>query len=111
VNRHLLVSLAAATGACAYEPVGPPRNLTLPAARSPADSLASIAVPACLRGELVAAEPLVMDPIDLAGGSDGRGAPDGRIRVLSSSRGDGHYDRSTLFAEGLNFPNSVLPLA
>src|SRR2546430_14344809 len=72
-----------------------------------------------------AAEPLVMDPIDIAWGADGRmwvvemadyplgldgkGKPGGRIRFLESSRGDGHYDKSTLFADGLSFPTSVMP--
>lgn len=127
MNARLLpfVLLACACAALAYEEVAPPKNVALPPARSPADSLASITVPAGLRVELVAAEPLVMDPIDVAWGSDGRlwvvemadypmgldgrGKSGGRIRVLSSSKNDGHYDRSTLFAEGLNFPNSVLP--
>ncbi|MEY2880953.1 MAG: hypothetical protein RLZZ15_3333 [Verrucomicrobiota bacterium] len=111
--------------ACAYEEVAPPKKIVLPAARAPAESLASIRVAAGLRVELVAAEPLVMDPIDIAWGADGRlwvvemadypngldgrGAPGGRVRVLSSSRGDGRLDQSTLFADGLSFPNSVLP--
>jgi putative membrane-bound dehydrogenase-like protein len=124
--RPLIIgALICASTALAYEEVAPPKNIALPPARSPAASLASITVPAGLRVELVAAEPLVMDPIDVAWGSDGRmwvvemadypmgldgrGKPGGRIRVLSSSKNDGHYDRSTLFAEGLNFPNSVLP--
>jgi len=124
--RPLIICvLAGASTAFAYEEVAPPKNVALPPARSPVDSLASITVASGLRVELVAAEPLVMDPIDVAWGSDGRmwvvemadypmgldgrGKPGGRIRVLSSSKNDGHYDRSTLFAEGLNFPNSVLP--
>lgn len=31
------------------------------------------------------------------------------MRVLESTRGDGRYDKSTLFADNLNFPNSVVP--
>ncbi|MBI4626864.1 MAG: HEAT repeat domain-containing protein [Verrucomicrobia bacterium] len=109
----------------AYEQVAPPPKVVLPLARSPAESLAAITVPADLRVELVAAEPAVMDPIDVAwgpdgrmwvvemadypNGLDGRGQPGGRIRVLESTRGDGHYDKSTLFADGLNFPSSVKP--
>ena len=68
----ILCALACASSAFAYEEVAPPKNVALPPARSPADSLASITVPAGLRVELVAAEPLVMDPIDVAWGSDGR---------------------------------------
>ena len=78
-----------------------------------------------LQVELVASEPLVMDPIDIAWGADGRlwvvemadyplgldgaGQAGGRIRVLEDENGDGIYDRSTLFMDGVGFPTSVLP--
>ena len=103
----------------------PPERVPFPPALSPQESLAAIRVPDDLVVERVAAEPAVQDPIDLAWGADGRlwvvemgdyplgvegkGMPGGRIRVLESTKGDGHYDRSTLFAEGLRFPTSVLP--
>ncbi|WP_218934315.1 PVC-type heme-binding CxxCH protein [Rosistilla ulvae] len=74
--------------------------------------------------QLVASEPLVKDPVaidwgldgklwvvemaDYPLGMDGAGAPGGRIRVLEDQDGDGHYDSSTLFAEGLRFPNGLL---
>ena len=109
----------------AYEELPPPAKLVLPAARSPAESLAAITVAPGLQVELVAAEPMVMDPICVAWGADGKmwvvemadypsgldghGKPGGRIRFLESTKADGHYDKSTLFAEGLNFPNSILP--
>jgi len=128
-NHPRLFALAlgglAALPAAAYEQIQPPSKVVLPAARSPAESLAAITVAPELRVELVAAEPLVMDPIDVAWGPDGRmwvvemadypngldgqGRPGGRIRVLESTRGDGHYDRSTLFADGLTTPTSVMP--
>lgn len=123
--RLLLLLLASASPALAYKEVAPPPKVVLPPALSLADSLAAIAVPPGLEVELVAAEPLVMDPVDVAWGADGRmwvvemadypngidgrGRPGGRIRVLESTRGDGRYDRMTLFADGLSFPNSVLP--
>jgi putative membrane-bound dehydrogenase-like protein len=97
--------------------------------------------------QLVAAEPLVRDPVAFEWGPDGRlwvaemadypvgqafqpdrngrktskaqgrpgqaGKPDlrrgGRVRVLEDTNGDGVYDKSTLFLDGLNFPNGVLP--
>lgn len=109
----------------AYKEVAPPENVALPAARSPADSLAAIKVPEGFEVELVAAEPLVRDPINFAWGADGRmwvvemadypagidgrGKPGGRIRVLESTRGDGRFDKATLFADGLKSPTSVLP--
>ncbi len=116
---------ATAAVALAYKEVPPPEKVVLPKALSPAQSLAAITVPADLEIELVAAEPQVLDPIDLAWGADGRmwvvemadypngldgqGKSGGRIRVLESTRGDGRFDKSTLFADGLNFPTSVLP--
>ena len=109
----------------AYKEVAPPATLVVPEARSPAASLAAIKVSAGFEVELVAAEPMVRDPInfsfgpdgrmwvvemaDYPSGMDGKGKPGGRIRVLESTRGDGVFDQSTLFAEGLRSPTSVLP--
>ncbi len=74
--------------------------------------------------QVVAAEPLIKDPVafdwdplgrlwvvemaDYPLGIDGQGKPGGRIRVLSDADQDGRYDSATLFAEGLNFPNGIL---
>lgn len=74
--------------------------------------------------QLVASEPLVKDPVaidwgldgklwvvemaDYPLGMDGAGKPGGRIRVLEDRDDDGRYDSSTLFAEGLSFPNGIL---
>lgn len=117
--------LALTVPALGYKEVAPPEKVVLPQRRTPAESLASISVPPGLEVELVASEPMVKDPIDLAwdaagrlwvvemadypAGVDGLGTPGGRIRVLESTRGDGRFDRMTLFAEGLSFPTSVLP--
>jgi len=123
--RWLVIAGLAVTTATAYKEVPPPANVVLPKARTPAESLASITVAPGLEVELVAAEPLVMDPIDLAWGPDGKmwvvemadyplgvdgaGKTGGRIRFLESSRSDGRFDKSTLFADGLNYPTSVAP--
>lgn len=74
--------------------------------------------------QLVAAEPLVKDPVaidwgpdgklwvvemaDYPLGIDGQGKPGGRVRFLEDTDDDGQYDQSTLFADGLRFPNGVL---
>ena len=86
-------------------------------------SLAALHVREGFRVELVAAEPLVMDPVaidwdadgrlwvaemaDYPLGLDGKGQPGGRVRFLEDTDGDGRYDRSVLFLEGLNFPTGV----
>ncbi|WDQ15184.1 PVC-type heme-binding CxxCH protein [Rhodopirellula sp. P2] len=74
--------------------------------------------------QVVAAEPLVMDPVDFDWGPDGRlwvvemadypigvnghGEPGGRVRVLEDRDGDGTYDHSILFADKLSTPSGVL---
>ena len=96
-----------------------------PPAKSPAESLKAIHVPDGYEVELVAAEPLVMDPVAIAFGpdgklwvaemsdypygGDGKMKPVGRIRYLEDTDGDGKYDKSTLFLEGVNFPTGLMP--
>lgn len=125
LSALITASFCVLATAWAYKEVPPPAKVVLPGPMTPAASLAAIAVPDDLEVELVAAEPLVRDPIDLAWGADGRmwvvemadypsgldgkGQPGGRIRVLESTQGDGRYDKSTLFADGLRAPTSVLP--
>ncbi|QDV25494.1 PVC-type heme-binding CxxCH protein [Aureliella helgolandensis] len=92
---------------------------------SPADSLAATLVRPGYEIELVAAEPLVKDPVAIAWGTDGRlwvaemgdyplgmdgqGKPGGRIRFLEDTSGNGTYDRSTVFLDGVRFPTGVMP--
>ncbi len=70
--------------------------------------------------ELAAAEPVVVDPIDLAFDERGRafvlelpGYPEmerpARIVALSDSDGDGRWDRRRLFAADLGMADSILP--
>jgi putative membrane-bound dehydrogenase-like protein len=98
-----------------------------PAEPTPTDvgkALKTINVRAGYEVQLVAAEPLVMDPVaidwgpngklwvvemaDYPLGIDGKGEPGGRVRFLEDTNNDGKHDKSTLFAEGLSFPNGVL---
>ncbi len=74
---------------------------------------------------IVAAEPLIADPVNFAVAADGRlwvvemgdyprgeddqGKPGGRVKVLDDLDGDGRYDTSTLFLDGLEYPNGVFP--
>ena len=92
--------------------------------RSPEASRKAIEVRPGLRVELVAAEPLVMDPVAFDWGMDGRlwvvemadyplglddkGKPGGRVRFLEDTDNDGKYDKSTLFADGIPFPTDVM---
>jgi putative membrane-bound dehydrogenase-like protein len=92
--------------------------------RSPEESLKVLHLPEGFEAKIVAAEPLVLDPVafdwdakgrlwvvemaDYPLGLDNVDASGGRIRVLEDRDDDGTYDHATLFAEGLNFPNGIL---
>lgn len=85
-----------------------------------ADALATFKVAPGFRLELVAHEPLVVDPIAMSFDEDGRlfvvemrdyseqGEDKlGRIRLLTDDNGDGKFDSSTVYAEGLSWPTAV----
>jgi putative membrane-bound dehydrogenase-like protein len=95
-----------------------------PSAKTPEQALAAFRAPANFTVELVAAEPLVTSPVAIDWSSDGRlwvcemydypsgldenWKPGGRVKVLSSSQGDGHYDKAALFLDGLPFPTGLM---
>ena len=97
----------------------------LPSPLSPADAQKAFEVVSGLRVELVAAEPLVASPCAIAFDSKGRlfvaenrgypigpkegEKPAGVIALLEDTDGDGRMDKRTVFADGLTFPNGVLP--
>ncbi len=96
-----------------------------PAPKSPVESLGAIQVPDGFNVELVASEPLIMDPIafewgadgklwvlemgDYPLGVDGQGKAGGVLRFLEDTNGDGRYDKSTVFLEDLAFPSGLMP--
>ncbi len=70
--------------------------------------------------ELIAAEPLVEDPINMAFDQRGRlwvvemgdypeGQNGGRIKVLVDQNQDGQFDTATTFLDDLSFPTGVFP--
>ena len=78
-----------------------------------------------LKIECVASEPMVVSPVAVAWDERGRmfvvedrgypigpgkgRKPEGQIVMLESSRHDGHYDKRTVYVDGLTFPNGVMP--
>lgn len=115
------------------DPTGPSvERVSLPALiafetsppRSPEEALATFQVRPGFRVELVAAEPVVIDPVafdwsadgrlwvvemrDYPQGLDGQGAPGGVIKVIEDIDGDGRYDRAVPFLENLAFPTSLM---
>ena len=88
--------------------------------KSPDEALASFEVATGFRIELVAAEPLVVDPVAMAFDEQGRlyvvemrdySEQDkerlGRVRLLTDEDGDGRFDRSSVFVDGLSWPTAV----
>lgn len=86
------------------------------------NALASFQIKKGFRLEIVAAEPLVVDPIDLCFDENGRMfviemrdysemrnvTPHlGRVRLVEDTDGDGTYDRATIYADDLPWPTSV----
>ena len=96
-----------------------------PGPKSPEESRKCMTVPPGFKVELVAAEPLVMDPVAFAWGADGKfwvvemadyplgidgkGKHGGRVKFLQDTNGDGKYDKATLFLDGIGYPSGVMP--
>ena len=92
---------------------------------SPTEALKSFEAAPGLKVELVAAEPLTASPCAIAFDGDRRlfvaenrgypigpkegEKPAGVIALLEDTDGDGRMDKRTVFADGLTFPNGVLP--
>ncbi len=91
--------------------------------KSPQSSLRCLSTHNEFRIELVAAEPLVVDPVAIDFGPDGRlwvaemndygrdvyekFEQTGRIRWLRDTDGDGRFDEAETFVDGLRFPTDV----
>ncbi len=87
---------------------------------SPADALASFQLPEGFKIELVAAEPLVADPVAMEIDEEGRlyvvemhGYPldksgSGAVKLLQDTDGDGKMDKSTVFADRLVLPTGIM---
>ena len=140
-NRLRLVSLlalAALAGAGALLLAGPSDNVLekqkphwhidhIPPAPvlSPAEELKTFRLPPGFKIELVAAEPMVEEPVALSFDADGRmyvvemrgympdfaGTgeldPVGRVSLLESTKRDGVFDKSTIFIDKLVVPRAV----
>ena len=99
----------------------PTEAASFPGPQSPEQALKTFASSVAARVELVAAEPMVADPVAFDWGPDGRlwvaemrdypfsddPSIRGRIKVLVDDDGDGRYDRSEVFLDGLNYPTGV----
>lgn len=96
---------------------------------SPAESLRKITVPPGYRVEIVAAEPMIQEPVWVAWDANGamyvaemnsymqdvhgtgtKTQRNGRIKRLTDRDGDGIMDAMTVFVDGLLLPRMILPL-
>ncbi len=122
IKAWALFVLAIASTLLSMQAVEPkPDSKPIPAK----DSLKLLHVPKGFEIELVVSEPDVIDPVAFTWGADGRlwvvemsdyplgmdnkGQSGGRVRWLKDTNGDGKYDQSVVFADGLDFPNGILP--
>src|SRR5213075_1410417 len=97
-------------------PVADPKALPKFPPVAARDALNTFQLRKGFRLELVAAEPLVTEPIAQAFDEDGRlfvvemsdfpegdKQPPGRVKRLEDTDGDGRFDRATVFADGLHW--------
>lgn len=94
--------------------------------KSPQESLACLQIEPGFKIELIAAEPLVRDPVAIAfdqhgqifvveygdyptGPTDGSGKPLSRVVLLTDTDGDGRLDQRHVFADKLTFAHSLMP--
>jgi putative membrane-bound dehydrogenase-like protein len=99
------------------------RQAALPPPKSPAESLAAIDVKPGFAVQLIASEPLIVDPVaidwgadgklwvvemhDYPTGLDGNWKPGSRVKFLEDTNGDGKYDQATLVIDGIPFATGV----
>lgn len=92
---------------------------------SPEQAMKEMRIADGLKIELVAAEPEIESPVEMAFDEDGKlwvvemrdypngpapgELPQGRIKILEDRDGDGRYETSRVFADQLSFANGLLP--
>ena len=90
-------------------------------ALSPQEAMRKMVLPPGFSVELIAAEPDIVNPVAMTFDERGRiwitesieyprhdaGPGHDRIKVLESTRGDGHFDKITVFADDLNIPSGI----
>lgn len=124
-----VLAFATLSGIAVHSAFGQARDGAVSSGKSPAEALATMTVRPGWKIELVAAEPLVEDPVAFDWGADGSlwvaemrdypngiswnkpgdqiGKPGGRVKRLVDKDGDGKFDESTLFLDDLPFPTGI----
>jgi len=121
-HRAILLALMISTGGLlAAEPSPEANEMPRLQPLDPDQALASFRVRDGFKIQLVAAEPLVADPMALSFDAKGRlyvvemhGYPEkrhkklGKVRMLTDEDGDGTFDTSTVFAKDLGWPSAII---
>lgn len=110
--------------ASGMKPPAPPRLQTATPPLSPEESAKKWHVREGYRIDLVAAEPVVLDPVafdwdskgrlwviemaDYPLGMDGNGKAGGRVVMLEDGNADGRYDKRTVIVNDLSYPTGIL---
>jgi putative membrane-bound dehydrogenase-like protein len=100
------------------------KRAEFPPPKSPEESLAAMQTKAGFEIKLAAAEPLIVDPVaidwgpdgklwvvemrDYPMGMDGKWKPGSRVKFLEDTNGDGKYDKTTIFVDNLPFATGVM---
>ncbi|MGB4708856.1 MAG: PVC-type heme-binding CxxCH protein [Fuerstiella sp.] len=117
----LLIASQAWSQPPSSEPDVPAEAMPRLAPTEPNKALGTFEVADGFQLSLAAHEPDVMDPIamcfdhrgrayvvEMRGYSERRDQALGRIRLLTDTNGDGQFDQSTVFKDGLNWPTAVV---
>jgi len=122
ITLLLATSLLASPLQGSQETFIPRAQATMPGpALKPSEAMARMKVPAGFSVELVASEPMIVNPVAMCFDEKGRvwitesleyprfqaGPGRDRIKVLEDTNGDGVADKATIFAEGLNIPSGI----
>jgi putative heme-binding domain-containing protein len=112
---------AAPKTAARQEPIPHAQDKPPGPALSPQEAMQKMVLPPGFTVELVAAEPDLINPVAMTFDERGRiwvtesieyprhdaGPGRDRIKVLESTKGDGRFDKITVFADGLNIPSGI----
>jgi putative membrane-bound dehydrogenase-like protein len=100
------------------------KRVEFPPPKTPEESLAAMQTKAGFEIELAAAEPIIVDPVaidwgadgklwvvemrDYPMGMDGKWKPGSRVKFLEDTNGDRRYDKATVFVDNLPFATGVM---
>lgn len=122
MNFYLFVATFSLMGQGSNESFIPRAQSTMPGpALKPSEAISRMKVPTGFKVELVASEPMIVNPVAMCFDEKGRiwitesieyprsepGRGKDRIKVLEDTDGDGFADKQTIFAEGLNIPSGI----